>query len=123
MTTPNTRGFNAFLFLPVISILCCTKPVAGPDLILFNGKIITMDSVSSVVSGPVKARVQSALEKKSPSTLKLPQRVQRNGKVTITSQMSKKHISTKRSIGGILVALLIMPDLFRKSSQSSFQEL
>ena len=41
---------------------------------------------SAVVLSPVNAKVQSAIEKKSSSTLKLPHKVQMNGKADMINQ-------------------------------------
>ncbi len=54
------------------------------------------------VRGPVRALVQSAIEKKSSSTLKLPQSVQRNGKAAMISQMHDKAVDrTAQAVGSV----------------------
>ncbi len=50
--------------------------------------------------GPVTAFIQSEREKKSASTLKLPQTVQRKGKAAAKSQSARSVVVSARRCGG-----------------------
>ena len=67
--------------------------------------------VSACVRLPKIAFAQSALEKKSTSTLNYPHMVQRNGKAAMISQNARNDVARNLTDSGCAVALLDISNL------------